>query len=145
MDNPYNFRAFTPFQYELGNDGKHSHQQYLALPSSASLDLLSVAWQCSASSFCSISLQIFVPLCWTKKDVSVYGYVVLLPFLDCVNSIQACEHSKYEVMTEKREEPYYDKIKHGRMRAWVYFTRRGGQPSYEGECFRFGKPTERSK
>ena len=29
-------------------------------------------------------------------------------------------------MREQREGAYYDKIKHGRMRAWIYFTGKGG-------------------
>ena len=48
-------------------------------------------------------------------------------------------------MKEQREEAYYDKIKHGRMRAWIYFTGKGGRPAYEVKCFRFEKPSERSK
>ncbi len=48
-------------------------------------------------------------------------------------------------MAELKEEPYYDKIKHGRMRAWVYLTGRGGRPRYEVECFRFDRSSERSK
>ena len=48
-------------------------------------------------------------------------------------------------MAEGREEPYYDKIHHGRMRAWIYFTGRGGKPGYDVECFRFDRRTERSK
>jgi hypothetical protein len=46
-------------------------------------------------------------------------------------------------MAEQREEPYYDKIKHGRMWAWVYFTGKGGRSAYEVECFRWEKPSER--
>ena len=48
-------------------------------------------------------------------------------------------------MAEQREEAYYDEIKHGRMRAWIYFTGKGGRPGYEVECFRFEKLSERSK
>jgi hypothetical protein len=31
------------------------------------------------------------------------------------------------------------------MRAWVYFTGKGGRPAYEVECFRWEKPSEHSK
>ncbi len=48
-------------------------------------------------------------------------------------------------MAEGREEPYYDKIKHGRMRAWIYLTGRGGKPGYDVECFRFDRRSARSK
>ena len=53
-------------------------------------------------------------------------------------------HTEGQAM-ERREQPYYDTIHHGRMWSWLYLTSVDGEPDIGIECFTWMKPTKRSR
>ena len=46
---------------------------------------------------------------------------------------------------EERVKPIYDRIKHGRMHAFIYPTVKNGKPDFTCECFRFFKETPHAR